>query len=378
MRLKYTYLTFSLLLGLSQLMAQNVSTLVNDPNMNFEAIHWHEDGRIYVCDFNNGRLYQLFLDGTIETLQTGIANTTGGGFGVDGSFYYSALSAGTIHRYHPDSNSVATIATGLQQPTGILQSMSPDTLFVNQYQNNSAIKVAISSGEKIPFISQNGLNGPDAIIHDGNGNLIVANFNDHVIYRVNLDGTSTLFATLPFAGFTGYITKMGDQFYVPSIAGRKVYKIDSDGIVELLAGSGTEGNADGIGAAASFSSPNGIVGSPSGDTLLVTDGSRIRIITNLNGTTSAYQLDVIQNLKISPNPAKNFVGVSFELTNARRLGWRVFNQEGKLIQQDSIKNFSVGLHQIQIDIQHLPKGAYTLYLEDQNKNSMKQLFLKVD
>ena len=88
------YLRFTLLVALILFMnlylsAQNVTTLLNDPSRAFEAIHWHEDGRILSVDYLNGRIYQVHLDGTAETLVTGFTYLSGGGFGEDGAFYFS-------------------------------------------------------------------------------------------------------------------------------------------------------------------------------------------------------------------------------------------------------------------------------------------------
>ncbi|MEM9823612.1 MAG: T9SS type A sorting domain-containing protein [Bacteroidota bacterium] len=377
MQQRFTFLLLLLMSIAHPSTAQTVSTLINDPDMNFEAIHWHEDGRIYVADYNNGRLYQVFTDGTVVTLLTGIANAAGGGFGSNGNFYYSALSAGTIHQYQPDGT-VSTIASGLSQPTGILESNSPDTLFVGEYAGNSVLKVVVSSGEKIPFVADDGIDGPDAVINDGLGNLLVANFNDNKIHRVTLDGVVSPFATLPSVGFTGYINKVGDDFFVASYSGRRIYKINAEGNVELFAGNGSAGSNDGPALGASFMSPNGVVGNPAGDTLLITDGSTIRMITNFASTTSTASPSLLQNLSLSPNPASQQIQLSYHLTRSSDLTWQIFDHTGKTILADSLQRRSAGQHQIQINLSPLPLGIYFIQVSDRDGHSIYERFLKAE
>ncbi|MCG8327828.1 MAG: T9SS type A sorting domain-containing protein [Chitinophagales bacterium] len=372
MRQKTTYLILLFVFNLGVLSAQEVSTLVNASDKTFEAIHWHEDGRIYSVDFNNGRLYQIFTDGTVQTLLTGIANPAGGGFGEDGAFYYSALAAGTIHQYDLDGT-VTTIATGLLQPTGILESNSPDTLYVGQYAGNSIVKVSKSSGQKSVLASGNGINGPDAVIYDGMGDLLVANFNNNVINRVSLGGAVSSFANLAVSGFAGYITRVGDHFYIPSIEGRRVYKISMDGEVELFAGNGSQGNVDGMAMEASFDSPNGIVGNPAGDTILVTDGNRIRMITNLTGPTSVKTPNLIKELELSPNPAEDTVEISwngFGFKDATIL--EVIDMNGKVVHSTVLQATTT----YQLSLKGISSGMYMVSLRGNNRTISRKLVVQ--
>jgi hypothetical protein len=372
MQLKITNLLLLLIFSTGQLFAQVVSTLVEEVDKTFEAIHWHEDGRIYAIDFNNGRLYEVFTDGTVQTLLTGIANPAGGGFGSDGVFYYSALGAGTIHEYHQDGTNT-TIATGLLQPTGILESSSPDTLYVGQYAGNSVVKVAKSSGQKIPFAAGNGINGPDAVIYDDMGNLLVANFNNNIISRVTLDGTVSTFTSIPYSGYSGYIARVGDYYYMPSFAGRRVYKIAMDGTVELFAGNGAQGNEDGLALEASFTAPNGVVGNPAGDTILISDGNRIRMITNIAGTSNAEATEKVEKLVISPNPASDSVEINWEHPNLKgAISVEVTDLNGKMVHAASVQA-TTSYH---LSLQGISSGIHIVTLKGNNLTVSQKLIVQ--
>lgn len=132
-------------------------------------------------------------------------------------------------------------------------------------------------------------NYPSGVAVDGNGTLYVADSFNHAIRTVGRTGEV---ATLAGGGVTGYVDAAGDQarFAKPigvAVAGdRHVFVADSDnhcirqitpaGVVTTLAGNGTAGRADGLGAAARFDAPRGIALEASGS-LLVADANNHQI-----------------------------------------------------------------------------------------------------
>ena len=81
----------------------------------------------------------------------------------------------------------------------------------------------------------------------------------------------------------------GTTVYVADYLNHRIRTIDtSNGDTTTLAGSGTDGSADGTGTAASFSYPHGVAVSPDGMTVYVADTSnnRIRKIDTSNGDTT--------------------------------------------------------------------------------------------
>ncbi|MEN0004509.1 MAG: T9SS type A sorting domain-containing protein [Bacteroidota bacterium] len=341
--------------------AQTVTTLVNDSSKTFEAIHWNPAGIIYAVDFNNGRLYQVSLDGTVETIVTGIPNMAGGGFDAAGNFYFSGLASGTVYRLNEEDGSTSVIATGLNQPTGIT-AFDAATLLVGQYGNNSVAKVDIASGAVENWISGGGINGPDGIIKYDEDEYLVANFNNSQIHLVDAEGEITDFANLPVNGFMGYITLLDDYVYVASFAGRQIYRVDEDEVM-VFAGNGSVDHSDGTASAARFTQPNGIVHSPNGDTLLITDGSRIRMITDLMGVVNVEEQQLVSAFQLGPNPASELLNCSFEVTEKAQLSWSISDAKGQVINRGAAQLYQQGLHKLSIDIDTLPAGNYFLSLQ---------------
>jgi len=141
--------------------------------------------------------------------------------------------------------------------------------------------------------------GPQGVAVDGEGNIIVAEFGNHRVRKITPDGTVS---TLAGSGSQGFADGAGAaaQFNYPygvavdgegSIivadgSNNRVRKITPDGTVSTLAGSGSQGFADGAGAAAQFNYPFGVAVDGEGS-IIVTDynNHRVRKITP-DGTVS--------------------------------------------------------------------------------------------
>lgn len=357
--------------------AQQVSTLVNDSSREFAAMHWHEDGRIYSVDYFNGRVYQVFLDGTVETLVSGFTNLSGGGFDNAGNFYFSGINQGIIYRLNAD-NTYTEVSSGFNQPVGLRASATDDdTMYVSEYGNSKVTKFSLSSGEKTPFVTGNGINGPDAIQYDWEGDLLVSNWNNHRIHTIDEAGVVSFFAELPDSGFMGYVDRVGDFLYVPSFTGKRVYRVNQDGELTLIAGTGASGSMDGPGATATFTRPNGTCHNPAGDTLLVSDDHRIRIITGLEPLVNTEERLELAEFKISPNPANEVLRLSFNWPTNDSLEWMIYDQQGRRVQQGAYPTLSTGTNNWELPINQLPAGNYTLQLLDSAKRTASYSFVKI-
>jgi sugar lactone lactonase YvrE len=126
------------------------------------------------------------------------------------------------------------------------------------------------------------------IASDANNNLYVADQYNNRIRKIDPTGNVTTFANVnqPVS-----ITLGNDgNFYVGQFQTgfAQVSKISSSGVVTVLAGSGAIGNSDGLGTAATFASPVGLVMDSAG-ALYVTDfrNNTIRKI-DVNGNVSTF------------------------------------------------------------------------------------------
>jgi sugar lactone lactonase YvrE len=136
-------------------------------------------------------------------------------------------------------------------------------------------------------------NAPLGITVDGDGNLCVADSDNHRIRKIDTSGNVTTFAGSTQGSNDGAgtaarfnhpygITVDGDgNLYVADSDDHRIRKIDTSGNVTTLAGDGTYGFADGAGTAAQFRNPQGIAVDGAGNLYVAdADNFRIRKIAN--------------------------------------------------------------------------------------------------
>jgi hypothetical protein len=106
----------------------------------------------------------------------------------------------------------------------------------------------------------------------------------------NADGTGAAASfTSPFSA----CTDSADNIYIADWDAYRLRKVTQAGVVTTLAGGGTSTHADGTGTGASFIGPKSVKYDPFTDTLVVADGNRIRrvtlagVVTTIAGTATA-------------------------------------------------------------------------------------------
>jgi len=358
-------LVIILLLGSELLNAQEISTLITDEAKDFEAIHWHPDGRIFVTDYNNGRLYKIDLDGTAETIVDGFSAIAGGGFDRAGSFYFAAINDGRMYRLNEDY-SYTQVGSGFNQPVTFLQHPTDDNIaYISEYGNNRVTELDLATGATNPIATNQGINGPDGMIYDLDNNILVANFNNHRISRINADGDVEVFANVPAGGFMGYLAKDDQYVYVCSYSSRKIYRISWDGAIEHIAGSGFLGYSDGDAITATFTQPNGIAINATGDSLMIPDKNTIRIFTGFKTATGLHERNLeLGDFVASPNPVFTTLDLSFDLKSAKELTYEVVSFTGQQVIGAEVKRCVAGKNTITIDCTDLIKGFYYVRLMD--------------
>lgn len=271
----------------------------------------YRDGRLYVADFDNNKVRVIDL-ATFETstliAQANFQRPFGLAFASDGTLYVStdndekgghSLMTGAVWRIAPGARSAALIVSGIGRPRGlavlpdgrlavsdymhqVVELVDPATGFVSPLAGTwDSPGMANATGAEARFASPYGL----AVRADGA--LVVADYDNHLIRVVTLDGVAT---TLAGTGARGFADGGPDaaRFHHPQAvtiaANGDIYIADSDNFrvrrltgtaVQTVAGDGTAGYRDGDDPLTSrLYGLEGLVVVPDGSMVYLADGSR--------------------------------------------------------------------------------------------------------
>jgi sugar lactone lactonase YvrE len=290
-------------------------------------------GNMYISDSFNNRIRKIGTDGTVSTIAgNGTAGYVDGpaaqaefyapqGLAVDaqGDVFVAdygnnvirkITSAGTVSTYA--GNGVAAFVDGnaskvaaFNGPAGIAFDQKGN-LFVADRNNNMIRKITPTGGvslfagvltsgyTNLTVDSATGVwgafNSPNGIVVDAKGNIFVADLGNNAIRQITPAGVITTVAGGPGqTALVGYPAALSvdatGNIFISDESGR-IIELTSAKILYVLAGaSNVSGYADGTGAAAQFSAPQGI-GVDASDNIYVADfnNNRIRkvVITTSN------------------------------------------------------------------------------------------------
>ncbi|MEZ4451444.1 MAG: hypothetical protein R3B09_18385 [Nannocystaceae bacterium] len=298
------------------------------------------DGRVYVMDFNNQRLRVIGDDGRVETLigdgfhaiastgvpvlETPLENPIDFAFLGDGRLVFVSYHDPRVLAVTPEG----TLMTLAGQPDGVVGMIGDegdggppegalflqldgiavgpgDVLYVSDSLANRVRKIeggiidtvagtgeATFAGDGGPA-REAGLHWPTAIELTPTGELLIADTFNHAVRRLEVDGTLTTLAGTGVEGHEGdggpasaaalrqpYGLALDDDgsIYVADRGNYRIRRIDAEGVIDTVAGTGEEGPSgdDGPGSAAKFGAVARIA--LDGDGLLIADqgGSTIR------------------------------------------------------------------------------------------------------
>jgi hypothetical protein len=184
------------------------------------------------------------------------------------------------YTYVLKNRSVLPAGLTLNATTGII-SGTPTKESTGGNSNNVTVTTLAGSGTGAFADGSGAMAGfywPTGIAADGNGNAFVADTFNNRIRKIAPDGVVT---TLAGSGTAGYADGTGvsarfngptniavdgnGNIYVTDYYNNRIRKIDQGGIVTTLAGSGSNGFADGIGVTARFNNPRGLAVDESGN-----------------------------------------------------------------------------------------------------------------
>jgi len=170
----------------------------------------------------------------------------------------------------------------------------------------------ISPAGKVTTLAGNGSQGsvngsdtaasffsPRGVTLDASGNVYVADWGNHMIRKVSPSGDVTTFAGSGLQGFAngpdtsatfnfpqGIAIDAADNLYIGDSGNELIRKISPAGDVTILAGNGSIGSTNGVGAQATFYYPIGIAVDGSGNVYVADANNQVIRKINPSGTVS--------------------------------------------------------------------------------------------
>lgn len=227
-------------------------------------------GNIYVSEYgifeetggNGSRLFKISPKGEIITTYKGLSGPMGSQTDSQGNLFLNndnnTLRGVVVKIDNKGNKSDLAIVEGW--PTGMAIDKN-DMIYLTNY-NLPRINTVTSDGKVELLIEDERLLGCTGIDFLSNDDIIVSNFIDAKIYRINKELEITEITTIDnitVQGWgIGYITVIEDEIYATGIAVNKIFKISLDGTYEIFAGNGDGETVEGNLLNAAINYPNGI------------------------------------------------------------------------------------------------------------------------
>jgi DNA-binding beta-propeller fold protein YncE len=354
-----------------------------------------ENGNLFIGDFGDflgagdgdglpNNIWKLDSNFDLSIYATNFIIASGNDFDNNGILYQSDLAANAIYKIVNGTRTFVT-STGISLPVGLVFD-SQNNFFVCNCGSNTIRKIT-STGVSTEFAAGNIFSCPNGITVDENDNLYVSNFSNGDIIKITPEGISTLLNSTPGGTTSGPSNghldyhQASNTLFIASHGSNKIYYLnlkDPDSI-KVLAGSGLRGNDDGEAMQATFSRPNGVAVTPSGDSIYINSAipvsnfpdrplnpQVIRLITGVQSVLSiAEDHQKYDTFKCYPNPARNtFTIESTSLKDISNLRLLVFTMEGVVM--DVIKELDTLniAFKVSIDVSNYPAGKYNYSLCD--------------
>jgi sugar lactone lactonase YvrE len=356
-------------------------------------------GNVYVADSGNNRIRKITSSGNVSTLAGSGASGNANGVGTQAQFYlpqsiYVDLG-GTVYVADKGNHLIRKITSA-----GVVTTLA----------GSGTAGFADDTGTAAQF------NSPYSVAVDTSGTVYVADQSNNRIRKITSSG---VVSTLAGSGTSGFVDGTGTaaQFFSPTgvsvdgsglvyVADRGnnvIRKITATGVVSTLAGSGTQGFADGTDSTAQFYWPFDITINSYG-TIFVADfgNSRIRKITkstlltgDTTGQAGSYNVvinandgqggstnqsftitvnavlgiedNIIKGIALYPNPAKDALYISLQ-EQIKEI--RIYDLLGQLVKHQYWNN-----NEATINIEKLSVGIYLVKIRT-NKAIISVKFIK--
>ncbi len=375
MKTKITFLTILCVFAFAK--AQTVSTII-DGNFT-DGLGIDSQGNIYGSEFGGDTVFKYDTDGTVAEFASGFTNPNGIAVNDQDQIFicdHAIGGEGIIYKYDQDGTELDTFG-GLTTPSGIQPIPGTNDMLFVEYNTSTVNR--LSEDGTVTQLYDDGLpmNGPAGVVYV-DGEAYIANFNDRRIYRFDFDTNTPVFvAELPSIGpanldFLGFLSAKDGLLIATHLGGHQIFSIDPNtGEVNVFAGS-TIGATDGDIETATFNLPNGILGDDTTNRIYISDAgtANLRIIDNATLNVEGFSIDM--QIEITPNPTKELLSITGQLTNAQNYNLNVFDLQGKLISE--IKGIAEGGQiRTSIDSSLWRAGTYLVQITAGNTSITKKI-----
>ncbi len=240
-------------------------------------------GNLLVADTGNHTIRRIAPDGTVTTLA--------GGAGLPGS----TNAVGTLARFNAPFG-IAVISTGGAYGGAYISDSQNHT--IRLLATDGTVSTYAGSAGQPGSTDANGgsarFSQPNGLALAASGTLYVADYGNFCLRAIAPSGQVSTLAGL--AGTSGYLDATGTaarfnlpvgialdasgNLWIADTHNHAVRRVTSAGVVTVIAGSGTAGNADGTNTVALFNLPCGITVNPSGNLVVAdTQNHLLRLLT---------------------------------------------------------------------------------------------------
>ncbi len=316
-------------------------------------------GNIYFGDGGNARLRKIDIGGTITTIAgNGTLGYTGDNIPATAAEFNNVCGmaidvSGNIYVADFDNNRIRKIDT-----TGIITSIA-----------GTGVCIGIT-GDGGPATAAE-LCEPNGVALDAGGNIYIVEYEKSRIRKINASGVITTIAGIGTAGYNGdninadsaeinrplgIAVDGGGNVYIGDSYNDRIRKVNTDGIITTIAGTGVNGYSgdNGLATLGKINLPIGVAVSNTGTVYIADFGNnRIRRVGWLENVNT--QSTVVQKLKIYPNPSAGAFTVNVTSNLLEQIQIIISNTLGKKVKEYTIASNMPTI--IQLDE---PAGIYFL------------------
>ncbi|HMQ99680.1 MAG TPA: hypothetical protein PKE39_11710 [Ignavibacteria bacterium] len=358
---KFSFLCplFTFLFFVLQLSSQTVSTLIPGPSTFDDCLTLGPDGNLYASRYSGSVITKITPSGSATIFAGGFNSPNGTSFGEDGYLYVTNAIGNRIDKVSP-AGLVTNFVPVMVSASAIL--FRPDGKMLVACYSPSAINLVDTNGSFVPLYTGNGLNGPIGLRYTSNGRLIIGNFNDAKIFSVDTaTGIFTLIKDLP--GQLGFLEIVNDEIYSTAFNLNKIYKTTLSGDTLTVAGTGASGQVNGPALNSTFSNPNGIVRSVTGDTLYISDyGTRsLRLLTGVTLgliNVSSYVPGGFSLNQNYPNPFNPVTNIKFAVAKTGMVNLKIYDVSGSEVAQLVNEELNPGTYNFDFNASHLERDLF--------------------